>query len=185
VGGGLGGGCFIGALRWALRRDERNIVVVSVVVVSSVVSGLESSVRTGLRLEPDEPLLELGDGQDRNEAAHEPHQAVGLRNGERAARRPLDDRARRDQGITRGLELGQVEIEQTMPQRRGDAIHADALGRGIAVLGAVDHGLRHLGGVLVQGLLGDDGALVARSARAPGGVAALAWFEGHDGLRVG
>ena len=161
----MGGGCFIGALRRALRRDERSVVVVSVIVVGVVVSvvvlGRARRILADLRLEPGDPPLELGDAQDRNKAAHEPHQAVGLRNGERAARRPLDDRARRDQRVGRGLELGQVEIEQTMPQRRVDAIHADALGRGIAALGAVDHGLRHLGGVLVQGLLGDDGALVA------------------------
>jgi hypothetical protein len=135
-------------------------------------------------------LLALDRRERQRELAHGPHQDGGLVDVELAMRESLRDRGDRAWRVGERDERRQVEVERSMAQPRGDAVHADAQRRAIARDGAGDRCRGQLAGAVVQEFLGDDGPLVARSARASRRIAALAGLEGHvlfsgTGLVVG
>jgi hypothetical protein len=96
-------------------------------------------------------------------------------------RKSLSDRVDRRRRVGERDQLGQIEVERPVTQARQEPIHAGTQRRRVAVERAGDRRARQLAGAVVEQLLGDDGGLVARSARASRRIAALAGPEGHVG----
>jgi hypothetical protein len=124
-------------------------------------------------------LVALDRGERQGELAHRPHQGGGLVAVELASCKSLRDRVDRTRRVGERDELGHREVERSMPQPRDDAVQAGPQRRRVAVGGAFDRRPRHLAGAVVQQLLGDDGARVARSGRASRRISTLAGLKAH------
>jgi hypothetical protein len=75
-----------------------------------------------------------------------------------------------------------LEGHRAVTMGRADAIQAQSKRRDVARLGEIDRDLGQLFGIVGEQLLGGDRLLVARAARPPGRIAALAFLELHGGF---
>jgi hypothetical protein len=135
----------------------------------------------GLRAEPGGALRVLDGSQRLRERPHGPQQDGGLLAVELAMRKSLRDGVDRNRRVGERDQTGEIEVERPVTQARHEAVHAGAQRRRVAVERTGDRRLRQVAGAVVEQLLGDDGGLVARSARASRRIAALAGPEGHVG----
>jgi hypothetical protein len=132
-----------------------------------------------LRGEPGGALRALDRSQRLRERPHGPQQDGGLVAIELAVRKSLRDGVDRNRRVGERDQPGEIEVERPMTQARGDAVHAGAQRRRVAVERAGDRRARQLASAVIEQLLGDDGGLVARSARASRRIAALAGLKTH------